>query len=119
MLREKSLVPVDGVSVNNHAWYFLFFATKTAKQKVVYNGAAQLKGRSFNQAVLAGENLLNDLNFSGRFDSLLLEQVCFQVLFQVKILCDQQDWYSNNGLDYGKHQIFWFNRHVWGITSSS
>ena len=55
------MVPVDGASVDDHAWYLPFFVTNTAKPRVVYDGAAELKGMSINQAVLAGENLLNGL----------------------------------------------------------
>ena len=61
LLREEWLVPVDGASVDDHAWYLPFFVTNTAKPRVVYDGAAELKGMSISQAVLAGENLLNGL----------------------------------------------------------
>ena len=35
--------------------------TKSAKPRVVYDGAAAVQGMSLNQAVFAGENLLNNL----------------------------------------------------------
>ena len=38
-----------------------FFVTKTERSRVVYDGAAKVDGKSLNQAVLAGENLLNNL----------------------------------------------------------
>ena len=126
LLREEWLVPVDGASVDDHAWYLPFFVTNTAKPRVVYDGAAELKGMSINQAVLAGENLLNGLvdvliRFRlGRYACVADISKCF---FQVRIPCDQQDWfrivwYSNNDLDNGKPQVFRFTRHVWGINSS-
>ena len=93
---------------------------------MLYDGAAELKGMSINQAVLAGENLLNGLvdvliRFRlGRYACVADISKCF---FQVRIPCDQQDWfrivwYSNNDLDNGKPQVFRFTRHVWGINSS-
>ena len=94
MLREEWLVPVDGASVDDHAWYLPFFVTNTAKPRVVYDGAAELKGMSINQAVLAGENLLNGLvdvliRFRlGRYACVADISKCF---FQVRIPCDQQD----------------------------
>ena len=126
LLREEWLVPVHGASVDDHAWYLPFFVTNTAKPRVVYDGAAELKGMSINQAVLAGENLLNGLvdvliRFRlGRYACVADISKCF---FQVRIPCDQQDWfrivwYSNNDLDNGKPQVFRFTRHVWGINSS-
>ena len=42
-------------------WYLPFFVAKTAKPRVVYDGAATVGGESLNRAVLAGENLLNGL----------------------------------------------------------
>ena len=39
----------------------LFFVTKTAKPRIVYDGAATAGGVSLNRAVLAGENLLSGL----------------------------------------------------------
>ena len=40
-------------------WYLPFFVAKTAKPRVVYDGAATAGGVSLNRAVLANENLLN------------------------------------------------------------
>ena len=55
------LVPVDKDSNNNRTWYLPFFVTKQDKPRVVFDGAASFKGVSLNDAVLAGENLLNNL----------------------------------------------------------
>ena len=48
-------------SLDVQAWYLPFFVTKSAKPRVVCDGAAVAEGMSINQAVLAGENLLNGL----------------------------------------------------------
>ena len=126
LLREEWLVAVESNSLNVQAWYLPFFVTKSAKPRVVYDGAAVAEGMSINQAVLAGENLLNGLvevliRFRlGRYACVADISKCF---FQVGIPCDQQDWfrivwYENNDLDHGKPQVFRFTRHVWGINSS-
>ena len=52
---------VESNSLDVGAWYLPFFVTKSAKAKVVYDGAAVAEGMSINQAALAGENLLNGL----------------------------------------------------------
>ena len=126
LLREEWLVAVESNSLNVQAWYLPFFVTKSAKPRVVYDGAAVAEVMSINQAVLAGENLLNGLvevliRFRlGRYACVADISKCF---FQVGIPCDQQDWfrivwYENNDLDHGKPQVFRFTRHVWGINSS-
>ena len=103
-----------------------FFVINTAKPKVVYDGAAELKGTFINEALLAGENLLNGLVDDwicfrlGKYAYVADISKCF---FQVRIPCDQLDWfrivwYCNNDLDNEKSQIFRFTRHVWGIKSS-
>ena len=126
LLREEWLVAVESNSLNVQAWYLPFFVTKSAKPRVVYDGAAVAEGMSINQAVLAGENLLNGLvevliRFRlGRYACVADISKCF---FQVGIPCDQQDWfrivwYEKNDLDHGKPQVFRFTRHVWGINSS-
>ena len=56
LLREEWLVAVESNSLDVQAWYLPFFVTKSAKPRVVYDGAAVAKGMSINQAVLAGEN---------------------------------------------------------------
>ena len=120
------MVAVESNSLDVQAWYLPFFVTKSAKPRVVYDGAAVAEGMSINQAVLAGENLLNGLvevliRFRlGRYACVADISKCF---FQVGIPCDQQDWfrivwYENNDLDHGKPQVFRFTRHVWGINSS-
>ena len=91
LLREEWLIPVEGVSVDDHAWYLLVFVTITAKPKVFDDGAAELKGMSIKQAVLAGENLVNDLvdvliRFRlGKYACVSDISKCF---FQVRIICD-------------------------------
>ena len=123
LLRE---VAVESNSLDIQAWYLPFFVTKSAKPRVVYDGAAVAEGMFINQAVLAGKNLLNCLvevliRFRlGRYACVADISKCF---FQVGIPCDQQDWfrivwYENNDLDHGNPQVFRFTRHVWGITSS-
>ena len=58
---EKWIVPVESFIVCEVAWYLPFFETKTEKRRVMYEGTAKVDGKSLNQAVLAGENLLNNL----------------------------------------------------------
>ena len=41
--------------------YRFLLSARTAKPRVVYDGAATVGGASLNRAVLAGENLLNSL----------------------------------------------------------
>ena len=126
LLREEWLVAIESNSLDVQAWYLPFFVTKSATSRVVYDGAAVAEGMSINQAVLAGENLLNGLvgvliHFRlGRYACVADIRKCF---FQVGISCDQQDWfrivwYENNDLGHGKPQVFRFTRHVWGINSS-
>ena len=43
------------------AWYLPFFVTKTEKPRVVYDHSEKVDGKSLNQSVIAGENLLNNL----------------------------------------------------------
>ena len=75
------------------SWYLPFFVTHTAKPRVVYDGAATVGGASLNQAVLAGENLLNGLvdvlmRFRmGKFACVADVSKCF---FQIKIPESQQ-----------------------------
>ena len=125
LVEENWIVPVDSV-VSDSKWYLPFFVTRSAKPRVVYDGAAMVEGMSLNQAVLAGENLLNNLvevliRFRlGKYACVTDVSKCF---FQVGIPRDQQDlfrivWFENNDLDRGVTQIFRFTRHVWGINSS-
>ena len=125
LVEENWIVPVDSV-VSDSKWYLPFFVTRSAKPRVVYDGAAMVEGMSLNQAVLAGENLLNNLvevltRFRlGKYACVADVSKCF---FQVGIPRDQQDlfrivWFENNDLDRGVTQIFRFTRHVWGINSS-
>ena len=108
------------------SWYLPFFVTRTAKPRVVYDGAATVGGASLNRAVLAGENLLNSLvdvlmRFRmGRFACVADVSKCF---FQIKLPENQQKWFhiiwfKNNNIDGGETQVFRFTRHVWGINSS-
>ena len=60
LVEENWIVPEDSL-VGDSKWYLPFFVTRSAKPRVVYDGAAMVEGMSLNQAVLAGENLLNKL----------------------------------------------------------
>ena len=55
------MAAVESNSLNAHAWYLPFFVTKSAKPRVVYDGAAVAEGMSNYQAVLAGGSLLKGL----------------------------------------------------------
>ena len=120
------LVSVDKDSNNNRTWYLPFFVTKQDKPRVVFDGAASFKDVSLNDAVLAGENLLNNLvevlmRFRlGKYACMADLSKCF---FQIAMPVHQQDlfrlvWYANNDIDEGVTQVFHFTRHVWGINSS-
>ena len=120
------LVPVDKDSNDNRTWYLPFFVTKQDKPRVVFDSAASFKGVSLNDAVLAGENLLNNLvevlmRFRlGKYACMADLSKCF---FQIVMPVLQQDlfrlvWYANNDIDEGVTQVFRFTRHVWGINSS-
>ena len=62
LLKHDWIVPADKNENDSYKkWYLPFFVTKTAKPRVVYDGAATVGGESLNRAVLAGENLLNGL----------------------------------------------------------
>ena len=55
-------MPADRIENDSYKkWYLPFYVTKTAKPRIVYDGAATAGGVSLNRAVLAGENLLNGL----------------------------------------------------------
>ena len=53
-------MPEDDIEKQS-VWYLLFFVNNPAKPRVVYVGAVTTEGMSLNQAVRAGENLLNGL----------------------------------------------------------
>ena len=102
-----------------------FVANNSAKSRVVCDGAAMIGGVSINQAVLAGENLLNGLvdvlmRFRlGRYACVSDISKCF---FQIKLPRSQQNWFhiiwfKNNDIDGGETKVFRFTRHVWGINS--
>ena len=60
LLKHDWIVPPNKNENDSYKkWYLSFFVTKTAKPRVVYDGAATAGGISLNRAVLAGENLLN------------------------------------------------------------
>ena len=120
LLREEWLVAVESNLLDVQAWYLPFFVTKSAKARVVFDGATVAEGMFINQAVLAGKILLYGLvefliRFRlGRYACVVDISKCF---FQVGIPCDQQNWfrivwYENNDLDHGKPQMFRFTRHV-------
>ena len=52
---------MDNFIVCDVAWCLPFSVSKPEKLRVVYDGAAKVDGKSLNQAVLAGENLLHNL----------------------------------------------------------
>ena len=58
LLREEWLVAAESNSLHVQAWYLPFFVTKSAKPRVVYDGAAVEEGMSINQTVLAGEKFV-------------------------------------------------------------
>ena len=96
LITENWIEPVEEnicVGVNS-TWYLLFFVTKTAKPRVVYDGSATFKGISLNQIVLSGENLLNNLLdvlirfWLGKFACVADLSKCF---FQVRLPKNQQD----------------------------
>ena len=67
-----------------------FFVTCTAKPRVVYDGAAELNSMSINQAVLAGENLMNgsvDVLIRFRFGRYTCVAAISNFFFQVKFPC--------------------------------
>ena len=62
LLKHDWIVPEDKNENDSYKkWYLPLFVTKTAKPRVVYDGAATAGGMSLNRAVLGGENLLNGL----------------------------------------------------------
>ena len=89
LIDKKWIVPVNSSIVCDVAWYLLFFVTKTEKPRVAYDGAAKVDGKSVNQAVLAGGNLLNNflqvlLRF--RLGSYVFVADVSKCFFQVSIL---------------------------------
>ena len=62
LLKHDWIVPADKNENDFYRkWYLPFFVTKTAKPRIVYDGAATAGHVSLSRAVLAGENLLNGL----------------------------------------------------------
>ena len=125
LIAEEWIVPAD-FSDCDVKWHLPFFVTQTTKPRVVYDGAATTEGISLNQAVLAGETLLNKLvevliRFRlGKYACVADVSKCF---FQVRISRSQEDlfrvvWFENNDLDNGVTKVFRFTRHVWGVNSS-
>ena len=94
---------------------------------IVYDGAAMVKGVLLNQAVLAGENLLNNLAevlIRFRFGKYACVADVSKYFFHSSIPEDHQDlfrivWLKNNNLNESNLQIFLFISHVCGINSSS
>ena len=125
MIHEKWIEPIEDLSsCVEPTWYLLFFVAKSAKSKVVRNGAVAVQGMSLNEAVFAGENLLNNLVEAstrfrlGKFAYVADLSKCF---FQVQILSSQRDlfrliWFKNNDVKTGDVQVYRFARHVWGKT---
>ena len=95
LLENGCIVPEDDIE-KQFAWYLPFFVTNPAKPRVVHDGAATTEGMSLNQAVLAGENLLNGLldvlrRFRmGKYACAADVSRCF---LQIKLPRSQQDWF--------------------------
>ena len=127
LLKHDWIVPADKNENDSYKkWYLPFFVTKTAKPRVVYDGAATVGGESLNRAVLAGENLLNglvDVLMRFRMGKCACVADVSKCFFQIKLPRNQQDWFhiiwfKDNNMDSGEIQIFRFTRHVWGMNSS-
>ena len=79
-----------------------------------------------NQAVLAGENLLNGLGdalMRFRLEKYACVTDVSKCFFQIKLPRSQQDWFhiiwfKKNDIDGGETKVFRFTRHVWGMNSS-
>ena len=105
---------VDTSIVCDVARYLPFFVSKTEKPRVVYDGAAKTNGKSLNQAISAGENLLNNLLqvlLRFRLGKIACVADVSKCIFQVSIPRNQQNlfriaWFENNDLKRGKPQIF-------------
>ena len=118
-------LPEDDIEKQS-AWYLPFFVTNPARPRVVYDGAATTKGMSLNQAVLAGENLLNgllDVLMRFRMGKYACAVDVSRYFLQIKLPRSQQDWFriiwfEGNDLDGGKIKIYRFTCHVWGVNSS-
>ena len=99
LIYEKWVEPIkDLSSCVEPTWYLAFFVTKSAKPRVVYDGAAALQGMSMNQAVVAGEKLLLSRFRLGKFAGVANLSKCF---FQVQIPPSQQNlfwliWLKDN-----------------------
>ena len=127
LICKKWIEPIEDLSsCVEPTWYLPFFVTKSAKPRVVYDGAAAVQGMSLNQAVFAGENLLNNLvevltRFRlGKFACVADLSKCF---FQVQIPPSQRNlfrliWFKDNDVKTGDVQVYRFTRHVWEINSS-
>ena len=127
LICKKWIEPIEDLSsCVEPTWYLPFFVTKSAKPRVVYDGAAAVQVMSLNQAVFAGENLLNNLvevltRFRlGKFACVADLSKCF---FQVQIPPSQRNlfrliWFKDNDVKTGDVQVYRFTRHVWGINSS-
>ena len=93
---------------------------------MVYDGAATTEGMSLNQAVLAGENLLNgllDVLMRFRMGKYACATDVSRCFLQIKLPRSQQDWFriiwfEGNDLDGGKIKIYRFTRLAWGVNSS-
>ena len=78
----------------------VFCDYSTAKPRVVYDGAADLNG-TINQAVLAGENLLNglvDVLIRFRLGRYACVADISKPIFQIRIPFDLQNWFELSGI---------------------
>ena len=117
----------EGQENQANLWHLPYFVkNNSAEPRVVYDGAAMTGGVSINQAVLAGENLLNgfvDVLMRLRLGRCACVTDVSKCFFQIKSPRSQQDWsyiiwFKNNNIDDGETKVFCFTRYVWGINSS-
>ena len=128
LICKKWIEPIEDLSsCVKPTWYLPFFVTKSGKPRVVYDDPAAVQGMSLNQAVFAGESLLNNLvevltRF--RLGKLVYVADLCKCFFQVQIPPSQRDlfrliWFKDNDVNTGDVQVYRFTRHVWGINASS
>ena len=94
LIREGWIVPVDNLVAVHPAWHLPFLVTNVGKLRMVYHGATITEAACINQAVLSGENLLNNvvevlMPFRlGKYACVADLSRCF---FQVEVRRSQQD----------------------------
>ena len=120
MIRERWIVPVDNLVAVCPAWHLPFFVTNAGKLRVVCDGAVMTEDVCINQAVLRGENLLNNIIEVlmcfrlGKYACVADLSRCF---FQVKVPRFQQDlfrivWFNNDDIVENETKVYRFTKHV-------